>query len=80
MSTATRLESEHDDVGIERRRGWSSNPRKMRRFAAKKGKLEAETFVVAPFSVDGGDEQGRRSRSTVWFELAMNDDHDGARQ
>ncbi|KAG2298609.1 hypothetical protein Bca4012_009856 [Brassica carinata] len=80
MSTTARLESEHNDVGRERRRRWYGDPRLMRRFAVEKRKLGAETFLVASFSVDGGDEQIRRSRSTVWFDLAVDDSHNGARQ
>ncbi|KAF3535978.1 hypothetical protein F2Q69_00024970 [Brassica cretica] len=62
------------------RRRWSGDLRQMRRFAAEKRKLETETFVVVSFLVDGGDEQRRQSMSTAWFELAVDDGHDGARQ
>ena len=77
MSTTARLEFEHEDFGGERRQRWSGYSRQMRRFTAEKRKLEAETFVVVPSSVDGGDEQGKRNRSMAWFELVMDD---GARQ
>ncbi|KAF3596756.1 hypothetical protein DY000_02022654 [Brassica cretica] len=79
MRTPTSLESEHDDVGIVRRRRWSGGPRQTQRFPVEKKKLEAETFVVAPFLVNDGDEQGRQIRSTAWFGLADGNGHDGAR-
>ncbi|KAG2295918.1 hypothetical protein Bca4012_002649 [Brassica carinata] len=69
MSTTARLEFEHEDFGGERRQRWSGYSRQMRRFTAEKRKLEAETFVVAPSSADGGDEQGKQTgprRGSSW--------------